>query len=135
MNLTNDEIALAQNGQKILAAKGKAKLVVNNENVELSPAVTKILAKTLSYIAKGKSVVVTPEPTEFSTQQAADFLKVSRPFLVKMLETGEIPFRKVGKHRRVRFEDLLSYKQRIDDKRLKVLAKLTEQAQELDLGY
>lgn len=135
MILTNDEIALAQNGQRILATKSKAKLVVNNENVELSPAVTKILAKTLSYIAKGKSVVVTPEPTEFSTQQAADFLKVSRPFLVKLLEKGEIPFRKVGKHRRVRFEDLLSYKQRIDDKRLKVLAKLAEQAQELNLGY
>jgi excisionase family DNA binding protein len=135
MILTNDEIALAQSGQRILATKSKAKLVVNNENVELSPAVTKILAKTLSYIAKGKSVVVTPEPTEFSSQQAADFLKVSRPFLVKLLETGEIPFRKVGKHRRVRFEDLLSYKQRIDDKRLKVLEKLAEQAQELNLGY
>ena len=135
MNLTNDEIALAQNGQKILSAKSKAKLVVNNQNVELSPAVTKILAKTLSYIAKGKSVVITPEPTEFSSQQAADFLKVSRPFLVKLLETGEIPFRKVGKHRRVRFEDLISYKERIDEKRLKVLAKLAEQAQELDLGY
>jgi excisionase family DNA binding protein len=135
MNLTNDEIALAQSGQKILAAKGKAKLVVNNENVELSPAVTRMLAKTFSYIAKGKSVVITPEPTEFSTQQAAEFLKVSRPFLVKLLETGEIPFRKVGKHRRVRFEDLLSYKQRIDEKRLKVLEKLAEQAQELDLGY
>jgi excisionase family DNA binding protein len=135
MTLTNDEIALAQSGQKILATKSKAKLVVNNENVELSPAVTKILAKTLSYIAKGKSVVVTPEPTEFSSQQAADFLKVSRPFLVKLLEKDEIPFRKVGKHRRVRFEDLLSYKQRIDEKRLKVLEKLAEQAQELNLGY
>ena len=135
MNLTNDEIALAQSGQKILSAKSKAKLVVNNQNVELSPAVTKILAKTLSYIAKGKSVVITPEPTEFSTQQAADFLKVSRPFLVKLLETDEIPFRKVGKHRRVRFEDLIAYKQQIDEKRLKVLEKLAAQAQELNLGY
>ena len=135
MNLTNDEIALAQSGQKILLAKGKAKLVVNNQDIELSSAVTKILAKTLSYIAKGKTVVVTPEPTEFSSQQAADFLKVSRPFLVKLLETGEIPFRKVGKHRRVRFEDLISYKQRIDNQRLKVLEKLAKQAQELNLGY
>lgn len=135
MNLTNDEIALAQSGQKILSAKSKAKLVVNNQDVELSPAVTKILAKTLSYIAKGKTVVVTPEPTEFSTQQAADFLKVSRPFVVKLLETGEIPFRKVGKHRCLRFEDLIAYKQKIDEKRLKVLAKLAEQAQELNLGY
>ncbi|HMS41169.1 MAG TPA: excisionase family DNA-binding protein [Pyrinomonadaceae bacterium] len=128
-------IALAQSGQKILSAKGKAKLVVNNENVELSPSVTKILAKTFSYIAQGKIVVITPEPTEFSMQQAAELLKVSRPFLVKLLETGENPFRKVGKHRRVRFEDLFSYKQRIDEKRLKVLAKLAEQTQKLDLEY
>jgi excisionase family DNA binding protein len=128
-------ITLAQNGQKILSAKGKAKLVVNNENVELSPAVTKMPAKTFSYTTKGKSIVITPEPTEFSTQQAAEFLKVSRPFLVKLSENKEILFRKVGKHRRVRFEDLLSYKQRIDEKRLKVLAKLAEQAQESDLGY
>ena len=135
MNLTNDEIALAQRGQKILSAKSKAKLVVNNQDVELSPAVTKILAKTFSYIAKGKSVAVTPEPTEFSSQQAADFLKVSRPFLVKLLENQEIPFRKVGKHRRVRFEDLISYKQKIDEKRLKVLTKLAEEAQKLNLGY
>lgn len=135
MNLTNGEIALAQSGQKILSGKRQAKLVVNNQDVELSPTVTKILAKTLSYIAKGQTVVLTSEPTEFSSQQAADFLKVSRPFLVKLLETGEIPFRKVGKHRRVRFEDLIAYKKRIDDKRLKVLAKLAGQAQELDLGY
>ena len=75
MTLTNNEIALAQSGQKILSAKSKAKLVVNNQDVELSPVVTKILAKTLSYIAKGKTVVVTPEPTEFSSQQAADFFE------------------------------------------------------------
>ncbi len=135
MNISNGEIALAKSGQKILTGKSKARLVVDGENVELSPAVTKLLAKALSYIAKGKAVDITPEPAEFSTQLAADFLKVSRPFLVKLLETGEIPFRKVGRHRRVRFEDLISYKQKIDEKRLKVLAKLAEQAQELDLGY
>ena len=135
MILTDDEIALAQTGQKILSAKGSAKLVVNDQDVQLSPAVTEILAKTLMFIAQGKNVIVTPEPTEFSTQQAADFLKVSRPFLVKLLEKGEIPFRKVGRHRRVRFEDLASYKRIIDEKRLKVLEALAEQAQELNLGY
>jgi excisionase family DNA binding protein len=86
---------------------------------------TGVLSKTLSYIAKGKSLVITPEPTELSTQKAADFLKVLRPFLVKLLETGEIPFRKVGKHRRVRFEDLLSYKQPNDEKRLSEFHQIT----------
>lgn len=135
MNFGSDEITLAQNGKKVLSTKGKVKLVVNNQDVELSPAVTEVLAKTLAYVAQGKSVIVTPEPTELTTQQAADFLRVSRPFLVKLLENNKIPFRKVGKHRRVRFEDLISYKQKIDQKRLKVLQQLTEQAQEIDLGY
>lgn len=135
MNITADEILTAQNGQKILKLRSKAKLVTDNENIELSPTVIEVLRKTLSYIAQGKSVVVTPEPTELTTQQSADFLRVSRPFLVKLLENNEIPFRKVGKHRRVRFEDLVSYKQKIDQKRLKVLEKLAEQAQELNLGY
>jgi excisionase family DNA binding protein len=135
MNITADDILLARNGQKILRKNKKAKLVLNNEDVELSPGVIEILTQTLSFIAQGKSVTVTAEATEFSTQKAADFLLVSRPFLIKLLETGEIPFRKVGKHRRVRFEDLIHYKEQIDNKRLKVLEELTAQAQELNLGY
>ena len=135
MHITADDILLARNGQKILRKNKKVRLVLNNEDVELSPGVVEILTQTLSYIAKGKSVVVTAQPTEFTTQRAADFLLVSRPFLIKLLETGEIPFRKVGKHRRVRFEDLIAYKEQIDNKRLKVLEELTAQAQELKLGY
>jgi excisionase family DNA binding protein len=135
MNITADEILSAQNGQKILRTQSKAKLVSGSKNIELSPSVIEILSKTLSFIAQGKNVVVMSEPRELSTQQAAEFLYVSRPFLVKMLENNEIPFRKVGKHRRVRFEDLVAYKQKIDQKRLKVLEKLAEQAQELNLGY
>lgn len=135
MNVSNDEIVLAQNGEKILTAKGKAKLVVGEKIVELSPAVTKLLAQTFGYISQGKGVIISAEPTELTIQQAADFLKVSRPFLIKLLENNEIPFRKVGKHRRVRFDDLTVYKYRIDQKRQKVLDKLAAQAQELDLGY
>ena len=135
MNITADDILLARNGQKILRKNKKAKLVLNNEDVELSPGVVEILIQTLSYIAQGKSVVVTAQPTEFTTQQAADFLLVSRPFLIKLLETGEIPFRKVGSHRRVLFQDLMAYKQDIDSKRLKVLDELAALDQELGLGY
>ena len=135
MNITADDILLARNGQRILRKNKKAKLVLNNEDVELSPGVVEILTQTLSYIAQGKSVVVTAQPTEFTTQKAADFLRVSRPFLVKLLETGKIPFRKVGKHRRVKFEDLIDYKENIDQKRLQVLEKLTANGQKLNLGY
>ena len=72
---------------------------------------------------------------EITTQQAADLLLVSRPFLIKILENGEIPFRRVGKHRRIRLVDVVSYKDKIDAKRLETLEKLSADAQELNLGY
>jgi excisionase family DNA binding protein len=76
-----------------------------------------------------------PVESELTTQQAADVLGVSRPFLVKELDAGKIPVRMVGTHRRIRLEDLTRYRGTIDEKRHKVLDKLTKQAQELDMGY
>ena len=67
--------------------------------------------------------------------QAADILNVSRPFLIKLLEDGQIPYRKVGKHRRIRMEDVMNYKQAIDRERESVLDQLVANAQEQDMGY
>ena len=94
-----------------------------------------LLLDILTEMSKGNAITVMPIHAELSTQETAEFLNVSRPHLVDMLEQGKIPFRKVGAHRRVMAKDVIDYKQRLDADRLKALDVLAAQAQELDMGY
>jgi len=71
--------------------------------------------------------------TEMTTQSAAEFLGCSRPHLVKLLETGEIPFTKVGKHRRVKFEDIVNYKNKMKARQEKILMDIMKTDEELGL--
>jgi len=103
--------------------------------IKLPAGAVKLLAKILEDMAAGRAVMILPQDAELTTQQAADFLNVSRPFLIRLLEDSRIPFRLVGTHRRIRFEDMLRYKDRIDAERRKVLDQLAAEAQELDMGY
>lgn len=146
MQLTEKDISLARTGLQNLgagkhkfSARNKARLVletgVTAADIALPPQAVEALAKILAHLAEGREVTVTAQPVELSTQAAAEYLRVSRPFLVGLLEKGEIPFRKVGTHRRVLFADLRNYKNRIDEQRLKTLAELAAQAQELEMGY
>ena len=105
------------------------------ETVQLPPSVGALLLEILQNMAAGSVVGVLRRDAELTTQQAADYLNVSRPFLVGLLEAGDVPFRKVGTHRRVRFEDLRRYKYATDAARRSALDELSADAQELDMGY
>jgi excisionase family DNA binding protein len=94
-----------------------------------------LLAQVLGYLANGEGVTVMPDSAELTTQQAAEFLNVSRPYLIKLVETGEIPFRLVGTHRRVRFRDLREYKNRDDLQRRRAADELTQLSEELGLYW
>ncbi len=106
-----------------------------SEALALPAAAVRLLADILSEMAKGNTVTILPVHAELSTQQAANLLNVSRPFLVQLLEDGKIPFHKVGSHRRVTSNALMAYKQKTEQQRLHTLDELTEQAQRLDMGY
>lgn len=106
-----------------------------DQPIELPAGAVTLLMDILGAMASGQGITLIPEKAELTTVQAAEILNVSRPFLIKLLKNGEIPYRKVGKHRRIRIEDVMSYKQAIDQERESVLDQLVEDAQEQDMGY
>jgi len=105
------------------------------EPIELPAGAVALLMDILEAMAAGRGVTIIPENVELTTVQAAEVLNVSRPFLIKLLEEDKIPYRKVGKHRRIRIEDVMSYKTAIDQEREAALDQLVAEAQEQDMGY
>lgn len=107
----------------------------HNDTIELPADAVKLLVAILEDMASGHAVTIVPQNAELTTKQAADFLNVSRPFLIQLLEDNKLPFRMVGTHRRIRFEDVLRYKEDIERRRRAVLDELAAEAQNLKLGY
>ena len=104
-------------------------------DIILPASVLRLLKDILAEMAQGHAVALLPVQAELTTQQAADLLNVSRPYLIRLLEDSKIPFRLVGQHRRVRFDDLLAYRRKDDEDRRRVADELTADAQELGMGY
>jgi excisionase family DNA binding protein len=137
---TASEARLASESSRRLAryAQRNLKLQIVGKRgnaITLPASAVRLLVRLLSEMAAGNAVSLLPSHAELTTQQAAEALGVSRPFLVKLLDEGAMPSRKVGTHRRVLFSDLMAYRQKNDKQRLKALDELAAQAQELKMGY
>ena len=132
------ERPLAEQSSRELAPLASKPLRVRIEEtkktVTLPASAVRLLVDLLAQMARGNAVTLVPYHAELTTQQAADFLGVSRPFLVGLLEKEEIPFRKVGAHRRVRFNDLLKYQAKTRGNRRAALRELAALDQELGLA-
>ncbi len=100
--------------------------------IELPPALGELMLSVLTHVARGEMVTFVPYSADLTTQKAANLLNVSRPFLTKLLERGEIPFHRVGSHRRVRVNDLLAYKANRDGERERALDVLQRLGQDFD---
>ena len=107
----------------------------DGEAIEIPDAVFNVLIKVLSVMSEGKPFTLIPMDEELTTQQAADILNVSRPFLHKILDLGDISHRKVGRNRRVKFSDVLAYKKQQERRSKDALQELADEAQELNMGY
>lgn len=110
---------------QLVAADGTA--------VALPAAVRELLAQLVHEMARGKAVAVLPMDTDLTTQEAADYLNVSRPYLIKLLEAGEIPFTTVGAHRRVRLDDVQKYQERLHRRNKRILDIMARASQRMGL--
>jgi excisionase family DNA binding protein len=104
-----------------------------DETLIVPRGAVELLARILAHMAAGQGVSVVPAHAELTTQQAADLLNVSRPFLIGLLDAGEIDYRKVGKHRRIKAASLIDYLREDDQRRRDAADELSALTQDLGL--
>ena len=107
----------------------------SQSQILIPQAVVRLLVETLKQMARGRAVTLLPIHSEVTTQQAADLLNVSRPYFIKLLDEGKLPFKLVGRHRRIRFEDLMRFKHQDDLERDEAFDEMVRMSQEMGLGY
>ncbi len=127
---------LKRSADGLTTEKGiQIKIQETGETITIPKNALLLLTEILDKMAHGKSITILPSDSDISTQQAADMLNVSRPHIVKILEKGEIPFNKVGSHRRIKLSDIIAYDKVLVMQRRKNIDALAKQARELKLGY
>lgn len=116
--------ALAATLEQLQVENPEIEIEETEERIKLPLKALKLLAKVLKAMSEGKPISIVPIATEMTTQKAAEILGCSRPHLVKLLEEGKIPFTFIGKHRRVKFDDVMEYKKQLKDKQRQLLIEI-----------
>ena len=138
-NERDSETARAATAKIIPFVAGRQEVTVRvsdekqSDHIVLPPGAVALLKDILEAMAAGHGMTLIPQHAELTTMEAADILNVSRPFLIKLLETGDIPFRKVGRHRRILMEDLMAYKDKSDRQSRAAMDELVALSEELGL--
>jgi excisionase family DNA binding protein len=135
------EAVLARETKEILAPRiGKNSTLdlramnsASEPTVKITASAARLLVQILDEMSRGNAVKIVPVHAELTTQEAADLLNVSRPTLIQMLDQGQIPFRKVGTHRRIPFTKVMEYKRKLESDRKAALAELVAYDQEIGL--
>lgn len=118
--------------QKMLEA-GECSLSFEGEQIELPASVQQALTQAAHHLSRDHFIMVIGKSKDMSTKEVADLLDVSRPHVVKLLEEGKIPFIRIGTHRRVRLDEALAYREKLNEERHKHLDEITKLAQDLGM--
>ena len=149
-NLVRNEVLTQSNEDALIARQSRQALAsliksdqkirlrvraegVSHEEIALPLSASKLLLEALEEIGKGNDVILVSMNTELSTQQAADMARVSRPFFIKLLDEGKLPYRKVGAHRRVLHADVICYMKEEEKRRTQIMDELVAESQRLGL--
>jgi excisionase family DNA binding protein len=142
--LTDQELEMARVAQRCIMealdhSRAAAITLTTNKGehpcVEVPPAALKLIGQLLGAMSEGRPITLMPAKREFTTVEAAHFLNVSRPFVIKEIEEGRLLHRMVGTHRRIAFDDLVTYANSMREKQAAALERMADNARELGLDY